>query len=213
MSPEGSSPHLGHIFRLSKFSSLRKLKRHEKLDKRIKRHRIYADTVSDVFMAGLMHLNMELLWSCRIYSCPRLNLVQCATEKCNTCKINWGNQEFVSNITCYIRLHSSAGFQKSLSTFSGAGEVYVGCRQWVRCSSPRLQCYREDWQQQKRCCQPGQIDTRDLTSLSARKGKPKLKHSMLVSLCVRSNNMFLYRLKYINGVVWLRRKKKKKKDD
>lgn len=66
-----------------------------------------------------------------------------------------------------------------------------------------------DWQQQKRCCQPGQIDTRDLTSLSARKGKPKLKHSMLVSLCVRSNNMFLYRLKYINGAVWLRRKKKK----
>lgn len=35
----------------------------------------------------------------------------------------------------------------------------------------------------KRCCQPGQIDARYLTSLGVRKGNPKLKHSMLVSLC------------------------------
>lgn len=41
--------HLGHTFRLSKFSSLfHKLKkRHEKLDKRVKPHRIYANMVSD----------------------------------------------------------------------------------------------------------------------------------------------------------------------
>lgn len=80
---------------------------------------------------------------------------------------------------------------------------------------PQTVTPQEDWQPQKRCCQPGQIVTRDLTSISAGKGKPKLKHSMLVSLCVRSNNMCLYMLKYINGFVWLKRRRKniKKKDD
>lgn len=73
---------------------------------------------------------------------------------------------------------------------------------------PRTTAPWEEWQQQKRCCQTGQIDTRDLTSLSAGKGKPKLKHSMLVSLCVRSNNMHLYSSKDINGFLWLKRKKK-----
>lgn len=63
MTPEGSSLHLGHIFRLRKFSSLlcKLKKRLEKLDKRVKPHGIYANMVSDEFVAGLMHLEMWLL--------------------------------------------------------------------------------------------------------------------------------------------------------
>lgn len=77
VTPEGGSLHVGHIFRSSKISFLlHKLKkRHEKLDKRFKPHRIYANMVSGVFMARLMHLEMWLLQSCRIHSSPRLKLV------------------------------------------------------------------------------------------------------------------------------------------
>lgn len=96
---------------------------------------------------------------------------------------------------------------KHLRTFSGAEKRAWGAG-GVNCSSHRPQGHGRTGSNSKRCCQPGQIDTSDLTSLSARKGKPKLKHSMLVSLCVRSNKTRLYRSKCINGFVWLKRKKK-----
>lgn len=49
VAPDGSSLHSGHAFRLSKFFSLfHKLKkRREKLDKRVKPCKIYANMVSD----------------------------------------------------------------------------------------------------------------------------------------------------------------------